>query len=583
MNNYLLITLGHGSSAIYVDNSGDKQNIIGYEQERLSRIKSDSQFPIDAVHEIMHNVGIAKMKGCKVLISHWFNNFDEENMQFNKYLPKECFEELCEIASDIKFTCGNKFSHHDAHAYSAYAFYRYNSEKFVTEKRDSAPIHFIVADGFGNDEEVLSIYRVDNTHDDLHLISRTYGYDYSLGLMYQYATSFVGMKENRDEYKFLGYESHILEFYDIEDVNKIAKFAGQYISMFIKNIGANKRTDIKDGIIDFDELRRTKNFWYRTFAKLLDVANAADSSCDKKRAVVAYFIQYIVENVMKEIIKEFNIRHLCVAGGCFFNVKLNNAILNSIDGHFCVMPLAGDQGAAIGMYDYECDIDFEFKSLSWGKRRLYNIEKFCDFNRMHVIKVKNHDYSEAIKVIANIIAKGEIVDLIHGNMEFGPRALCNTSTIFLPFETLVAKNNKMNKRNEVMPCAPVCTAGNAVKLFDVSELLRVIGSDSYMICTHEYKNRNKVFTYSGVMHKMPLSLKYTGRPQVICNDGLMSGILQKVQDLTDIRCLVNTSFNAHGNPIVFDTAEIISNYKYQCEHLDETESKPYLIVVIDED
>ena len=36
----LLITLGHNSSAIFVD--GD--TLIGYEEERLTGIKSDSQF-----------------------------------------------------------------------------------------------------------------------------------------------------------------------------------------------------------------------------------------------------------------------------------------------------------------------------------------------------------------------------------------------------------------------------------------------------------------------------------------------------------------------------------------------------------
>ena len=46
-SNYLLITLGHNSSALFVD-SDDK--VIGYEQERLSGIKSDSQFPMDAIN-----------------------------------------------------------------------------------------------------------------------------------------------------------------------------------------------------------------------------------------------------------------------------------------------------------------------------------------------------------------------------------------------------------------------------------------------------------------------------------------------------------------------------------------------------
>ena len=44
--------------------------------------------------------------------------------------------------------------------------------------------------------------------------------------------------------------------------------------------------------------------------------------------------------------------NVIVCGGPFYNVKLNNSIFEAIDGLFCAMPLAGDQGAAIGLYDY---------------------------------------------------------------------------------------------------------------------------------------------------------------------------------------------------------------------------------------
>ena len=143
-------------------------------------------------------------------------------------------------------------------------------------------------------------------------------------------------------------------------------------------------------------------------------------------------------------------------------------------------------------------------------------------------------------------------------------------------------NNRMNRRNEVMPCAPICTPENAISLFDIKEIIRVVGSDYYMICTHEYRH-NKGLTYGGVMHKLPTTDRYTGRPQVVVEDKLMRGVLNAVQEMTDIKCLVNTSFNVHGNPIVFETADIISNYNFQCEHLDDLEPKPHLVVVIDEE
>jgi len=55
---------------------------------------------------------------------------------------------------------------------------------------------------------------------------------------------------------------------------------------------------------------------------------------------------------------------------------------------------------------------------------------------------------------------------VSGNMEFGPRALCNTSTLSLPYAENVEIINSLNKRNTVMPMAPVCLSKNLIYLFN---------------------------------------------------------------------------------------------------------------------
>ena len=170
MKNYLLITLGHNSSAIFVDNSSfeetEKSCIIGYEEERLSRIKADSQFPIDAINEIKYNVGLNRMKGCEILISHWFNFTDAEIP--NKYITLQDINMLKEISTNIELV-NKDFTHHDAHAYSAYEF-----RDYFKKQEGNIPIYCIVADGFGNNEEVLSIYRRD-VGKKPELVKRFYG------------------------------------------------------------------------------------------------------------------------------------------------------------------------------------------------------------------------------------------------------------------------------------------------------------------------------------------------------------------------------------------------------------------------
>ena len=588
MKNYLLITLGHNSSAIFVDNSSEEQKIIGYEQERLSRLKADSQFPVDAINEIEHNVGYEKMKGCTVLISHWFSTKWMGNPKIDvfgncKYMNENARRKINSYKPEhVKFVY-SEFTHHDAHAYSALAFYNYhNSNEQI--RVVNGPRYILVADGFGNDEEVLSLYVSHKKDEKPHLLHRAYGYQYSLGLFYQYATAFVGMKENQDEYKFLGYEAHIGDILNVEQLSIIDRHINEAVDYFTCNWAKTTEPNAQnEAMIDMSELREACKYWYSQFANVCDAIHIDDYHSFNARCAIAYFIQQTCEHALTSFIESYGVENLIVAGGTFYNVKLNNALLSKIKGIFCAMPLAGDQGAAIGMYEAENKEhapQFKFDTLAWGKRRLYNFEKYANGDDVHYYKISNDD-STSFKILADCIAArisdGALVNVVFGNMEFGPRALGNTSTIFLPTVDNVANNNKMNHRNEVMPCAPICTDGNAYRLFDREELDRVIGSDRFMICTHNYRKPYSK-QYGGVMHNKTLDTEFTGRPQIVRNGTFMYSVLKQVELMTDTACLVNTSFNVHGNPIVFDTKDIIDNFNFQKEHSND-EHKPELFVI----
>ena len=587
-NNYLLISLGHNSSAIFVDNSDpQQQEIIGYEQERLSCIKADSQFPRDAINEIAKHVDVKKLHGCSVLISHWFN-FGPHLMP-NKYITQNDIDWLHYICGSNIITCDRDFTHHDAHAYSAYEFFKYYKESYDVQ----GPVMCLVVDGFGNNEEILSLYTTDEMK-GIHLVNRVYGYDASLGLMYQYATAFVGMKENQDEYKFLGYEAHIDEYIDEQQLDTLDHYIDTQKERLIKWFDTHHSEPEyypSNEVIDFKLLDKVRNDWYGVFAEVLKSVGfdvETSNTCFAARCVIAYFIQQLCERTLVAWVKEnYNPVNLIVVGGVFYNVKLNQTLAEKCAQKlFSVMPLAGDQGAAIGLYSKMCDRQFEFGDLCWGKRSFYNVEKLVrqkqDKNpRIGYVKVKSAaELEEVQKSIARCIADNNIVNIVMGNMEFGPRALCHTSTLFLPTSENTHCNNAMNGRNEVMPCAPVCKRENAYELFeDTAEcsIDTVVGSDKYMICTHTYAKPYSNH-YGGIMHKRPLEDSYTGRPQVVDIDEFIYGVLDYVEEITDYKALVNTSFNVHGRPIAFDTISILQNYEYQCEHALSTK-KPYLFII----
>lgn len=590
--NYLLITLGHGSSAVLVYSNGKK--VIGYEQERLSGVKSDSQFPTDAINEIAKHVGMNMLKGCTVYVSHWFNSTGDADVDAkvfigNKYLTHANMFMLDSFASKVVFV-NPLFTHHDAHAYSAAAFFKSQFDSSKHKLKEETMVHTIVADGFGTNEEVLSVYVSYDKGTTQTLLHRATGFEKSIGLMYQYATSFCGMKENQDEYKFLGYESHIEDVLRPTEIAKLYNLAKARASILYKGI-MDKRDiysiNASDGIIDFAMLANVKANWHLIFDQLCCTVSYIPSDFST-RCVVACYIQFIVEDVMRRVANYFKISDVIVAGGCFYNVKLNNSILNHIDGLFCAMPLAGDQGAAIGMLTKFTDIKFDFSTLAIGQRDYYHAEKiFVGKEGVTVFNREHMSVDMIAAAVATEIANGELVNIVEGNMEFGPRALCNTSTLFLPSTKNTANNNKMNNRNEVMPCAPVVTSGNAGRLFNQVELNRVVGSDQYMICTHEYI-RPFSLTCGGVMHFMPKydsktgelsEVSYTGRPQIAQCDSFIERVLLHVDFICDAKCLVNTSFNAHGRPIAFTMQDVLSNFMYQREHAG-TDQKPLLFVIL---
>jgi predicted NodU family carbamoyl transferase len=101
-----------------------------------------------------------------------------------------------------------------------------------------------------------------------------------------------------------------------------------------------------------------------------------------------------------------------------------------------------------------------------------------------------------------------------------------------------------------------------------------------MIITYDYDDDNLLNQgYKGAMHKYPNGIGYSGRPQMVHrnSNSPVRDILCRVDSL----CLINTSFNTHGNPILFTLDECIADFKKQIKQ-DKKEIN-WLIVYDDKD
>lgn len=525
MNPSIAITLGHNSSAVLISPEGEI--IAGYETERFDLIKSSSRFPAEPIKRLLLEYGV-DYDEVDAFVGHWFTS---------GHLPSESTKH-CDLDVLKKFNSVNSLSqdltHHDTHLESAMVF---AGREFF---QDDTVV--FVMDGFGTMGECISIYNVYSR--GYSLIHRVFGYNNSLGMLYQYATDFMGMKMNNHEYKILAYEVHINEISCNKSHLEVA--AINYAADMLKQIFSGKIVKDEDPVVNVSALQETKFRIHKFLHDTLDEAGVDMSQEINKRIATAYVVQMIVETVVMEFRRLYPSKNLLLSGGLFYNVKLNNMLADTCN-QFCVMPVAGDQGAGLGVYNaYRGDLKWP-GHVFWGLRDLYDVPPSDGIIRCNTME-------EATYLIDMELRRIGFVNIVRGAMEFGPRALCNTTTLAYPDLDVTALINEVNDRTAEMPMAPVVTRDQARAIF--KDVDKVHKSLEYMIMTRDYADPSMVDMMLGAAHYYPDRGVHTGRPQ-ITDDLDLVGLLNTFGPL------VNTSFNFHGMPIVFERDSIQHTHNQQ--------------------
>lgn len=317
------------------------------------------------------------------------------------YIPK-VINRATGYEGDVLYT-----EHHEAHA--AWAFY-------ASPFQEAA---FLTVDGVG--EWATASYGFGKGK-NLSLLNELHFPD-SLGLLYSAFTYFTGFRVNSGEYKLMG--------------------LAPYGQPRYRDLILSKLVDIKDdGSIRLDlsyfdflgGLRMTN----RKFAKLLGgPPGKPETQIMQREMDIATSIQIVTEEIVMKMINhvyaETGQKNLCFAGGVALNCVANGRILR--EGPFekiWIQPAAGDAGGAMGAALPVWHRFLENKRPDpGGQDKQYGSYLGPSFPNSEVIaflKSKSYSYQElrveerAI-IIAQQIAKGNIVGYMTGRMEFGPRAL----------------------------------------------------------------------------------------------------------------------------------------------------------------
>jgi carbamoyltransferase len=519
----------------------DYELLSAVHQERLTRKKTDGGYPREAVDEVLRVAGKRKEEIEQIVMSHgsW-------PVRWQKFSPlrRLAFALQRKKGKERHKNIGTVMAARDAG--SAHEVWLH--EKFLRQEGFPAgvPVYFanhhnahaLSAFFYMPGREDVLLYTADGGGDGVYYSARTYQqgelkclfgdspaptHINSLGLAYGYCTKICGFRMNRHEGKLTGLAAY-----------------GQ--PTLAEPLGALFRLE-RDGQISTD------------FTTTRQMEQAIVAICEgENRENIAASIQQVLEEkitaAVSLLVKTHGLKRLALAGGVFANVRLN-ACLGAIEGveEVFIFPAMGDDGLPVGgALEYLMQRDWVQAWL--GQRAelmdVYLGGRYGDVNDLfladtRISKISDHPVEHTAKLLAN----GKVGAIFTQAMEYGPRALGARTILASPAKSEVNQtiNDRLN-RSEFMPFAPYVLTEDAEAVFEIDDRNRY--ACRFMTTTAQVKPewRERI---PAVVH-----VDNTARPQIIerASNPLYADILSAFKKESGLPVLVNTSFNAHEEPII---------------------------------
>ncbi len=263
----------------------------------------------------------------------------------------------------------------------------------------------------------------------------------------------------------------------------------------------------------------------------------------------AYMAQRTLEVKVLELVRNAmtatGLKHLCLAGGVFSNVKVNRLIrlLPGVQDCF-VFPHMGDGGLAMGA---ALAVNSHIGKISRIPlpHVFFGLE-YRDAEIESVLNASGLSYRQSRNIVtevAELLVRGEIVLWFQGRMEFGPRALGARSILARPDSEAIknALNLRLKKRVWYQPFCPSMLAEDAEKILeDYNGVPNPFMTMAYMVREEMRASMRGVINIDG-----------SCRPQIVPKGvSPYRMLLEEIKRLTGHGVLLNTSFNVHGEPLV---------------------------------
>lgn len=539
-----------GLSCYYHDASAallkDGKVVAAAQEERFTRKKHDTSFPINAIKYCLNSQNITindisyigfyekpLLKFERVLSQH-LEMFPFGLKTFLSSMPS-WINEKARVVDIIKKRLKYKgdilfIDHHMAHAAGSFLVSPFRKAAILTADGVGEWTTTTYGFGYGNDIRLMKEIKFPS----------------SLGLLYSTITAYLGFSVNNSEYKVMGLSAH----------GNMDKNENDFYAK-LKNV-----IDVKeDGSYRFDMSYFIFHYADRMPSKKLcellgGPPRKPESEITQRHKDIAAAVQLILEEIMTKMLNHMHKVTKCdsliMGGGVALNSVYNGKILrNTPFRRVWIQPDPGDGGTSIGAASY-------IYHTILGNKRNYvlkdaylgpgfpaeEIKSFLNANSIKHSTFKSD--KELVKKTAKLICENNVVGWFQGRMEWGPRALGARSILSNPcnMEMKEILNLKVKHREKFRPFAPVICVEDAPKYFECGK--PISESTDFMLMVYPVKKQwqKKI---PAVVH-----VDGSGRLQTIrrSQNPLYYDLVKEFGKLSGIPILINTSFNIRGEPIV---------------------------------